>query len=90
MRAIRTTTRVLVMGAGLTVAAMVTAPVASATPGHTSCRAYGALTVSEAHDKTLASELLTLPHGTVDDLVAVVQVGGTFAGNTVPAFCVLK
>ena len=32
----------------------------------------------------------SLPHGTVDDLIAVVQVGGTFGGEVVPPFCTPK
>jgi hypothetical protein len=90
MHAIRKTTAVLFATAGLTAAAIAAAPASGAVPGHTSCKAYGALTVGEAHDKTLAPELQSLPRGTVDDLVAVVQVGGTFGGETVPAFCVPK
>ena len=61
-----------------------------AVPGHTSCKGYGELTASEAHAKTLVTELQSLPHGTVDDLIALVQVGGTFDGETVPPFCTPK
>jgi hypothetical protein len=32
-------------------------------------------------------ELENLPRGTLDDLIAVVQVGGTFGDEDVPPFC---
>lgn len=63
---------------------------AAAHPGHTSCKGYGELTASEAHAGTVASELQSLPRGTVDDLIAIVQVGGTFGDEVVPPFCVPK
>ena len=90
MNAVRKATRVLAVTTAFTAAAIATAPASGAAPGHTSCKALGELTVSEAHDKTLAPELHSLPRGTVDDLIAVVQVGGTFGGEAVPAFCVPK
>jgi hypothetical protein len=90
MRAVRKLMAVLVMSAGMTAVVVATAPPGGAAPGHTSCQALGALTVSEAQAKTLAPELRALPRGTVDDLIAVVQVGGTFGGEQVPAFCVPK
>jgi hypothetical protein len=90
MGALRTTGRLLVVTAGLTVAATATASPSGAVPGHTSCKGYGQLTASEAHAHAVAPELHSLPRGTVDDLIAVVQVGGTFGGEPVPAFCTLK
>jgi hypothetical protein len=90
MGTIRTPLRVAVVSAGLTAAAIATAAPGGAVPGHTSCKGYGELTVSEAHAKTLAPELQSLPRGTVDDLIALVQVGGTFDGETVPPFCTPK
>jgi len=74
----------------MTAAAIAAASPSGAVPGHTSCKAYGQLTVTEAHDKTLASELQSLTRGTVDDLIAVVQLGGTFGGEVVPPFCIPK
>ncbi len=90
MGAVRKATRVMLLTAGLTASAIVTAAPSGAVPGHTSCKGYGQLTVSEAHDRTLAPELHGLPRGTVDDLIALVQVGGTFGGEVVPAFCTPK
>ncbi len=90
MRAIRTAITFAVATSSVTVVMVVTAPAGGAAPGHRSCQGFGALTASEAHDKTVASELHSLPRGTVDDLIAVVQVGGSFGGEDVPAFCVLK
>lgn len=85
--AIRTTTRTLAIAACVTVAVNATAPASGAAPGHKSCKQLGALTVSEAHDGTLVPELQGLPRGTVDDLIAVVQIGGSFGGAIVPPFC---
>jgi len=90
MRAIRKAITVAVATSGLTVATILTTPAVGAAPGHRSCQGFGALTASEAHDKTVASELHSLPRGTVDDLIAVVQVGGAFGGEQVPAFCVAE
>jgi hypothetical protein len=88
--ALRSTRRALLVAAGLTVAAIATASPSGAVPGHTSCKGYGHLSVSEAHTKTLVPELHSLPRGTVDDLIAIVQVGGTFGGEAVPPFCIPK
>jgi hypothetical protein len=90
MRALRSTSRALVVTAGLTAAAIATASPSGAVPGHASCKGYGELTVSEAHAKTLVPELHSLPRGTIDDLIAVVQVGGTFGDEVVPPFCIPK
>jgi hypothetical protein len=90
MGALRTTGRLLVVTAGLAVAATATASPSGAVPGHTSCKGYGQLTASEAQTGTLVPELHSLPRGTIDDLIAVVQVGGTFGDEPVPAFCTLK
>jgi hypothetical protein len=87
MGALRSATRVVLVSVGLTAAAIAAAPASGAAPGHTSCKALGALNVSEARDGTLVPELQSLPRGAVDDLIAVVQVGGTFGGEAVPAFC---
>jgi hypothetical protein len=87
MGAIGRAARALAVTAGITAAAVATASPSGAVPGHTSCKAYGQLTVSEAHDGTLVPELQSLPRGTVDDLIALVQVGGTFGDEIVPPFC---
>jgi hypothetical protein len=87
MGALRTTARTLAVAACLSAGAIATAPASGAAPGHESCKAYGALVASEAHDGTLVPELKSLPRGTVDDLIAIVQVGGTFGGEAVPPFC---
>jgi len=84
-------TRTLLISGVVTLAGVIgTALPAAAVPGHTSCAGLGALTVSEAHDGSLVTELRSLPPGSAAQLVALVQVGGTFDGEPVPAFCVLK
>jgi hypothetical protein len=90
MGALRSTGRILVVAAGLTVAAMAAASPSGAVPGHTSCKDLGALVAGEAQAGTVGAENRSLPHGTVDDLVHVVQVGGTFGGEVVPPFCTPK
>jgi hypothetical protein len=90
MAALRTTARVLVVTAGFTVAAIAPASPSGAVPGHTSCKGLGALVASEAQAGTVGAENRSLPHGTVDDLIAVVQVGGTFGDEVVPPFCTPK
>jgi hypothetical protein len=87
MTAMTTLIRALAIGAALTATAVVTAPAAGAVPGHTSCKDLGALVASEAQARTIAEENRSLPHGTIDDLIHVVQVGGEFFGEPVPAFC---
>lgn len=79
--------RTLAVTATLTATAIVSAPAAGATPGHTSCKELGALVASEAHAHTIAEENRSLPPGAIDDLIHVVQVGGEFFGEPVPAFC---
>ena len=61
-----------------------------AVPGHTSCKDLGALVASEAQAGTVGAENRSLPHGTVDDLIHAVQVGGTFGDEVVPPFCTPK
>jgi hypothetical protein len=87
MRALRSTRRALLVTAGLIVAAIATASPGGAVPGHTSCRGLGALVASEAHAGTLGAEQRSLPHGTADDLIAIVQVGGTVGEEVIPPFC---
>jgi hypothetical protein len=79
--------RITLVSAAIAAGAVVTAPTAHAVPGHTSCRDLGALTVSEAQDQTLAPELRSIPPGSVDDLIALVQTGGELDGETIPRFC---
>lgn len=90
MGALRAIRRALLVTAGLAAAAIAPAAPSGAVPGHTSCKGYGQLIVSEAHTKTLVPELHSLPRGTVDDLIAVVHVGGTFGDEVVPPFCLPK
>ena len=90
MGAIRAIARAGLLAGGLSAAALATAAPSGAVPGHTSCKGFGQLTVSEAQSKTIASELHSLPRGTVDDLIALVQIGGTFDGEVVPPFCTPK
>lgn len=90
MRALRTTRRALLTSAGLAAAAIATASPSGAVPGHTSCKDLGALVASEAQAGTVGAENRSLPHGTVDDLIAIVQVGGTFGDEVVPPFCTPK
>ena len=90
MGALRSTGQTLVVTAGLTVAAIATASPSGAVPGHTSCKDLGALVASEAQAGTVGAENRSLPHGTVDDLVHAVQVGGTFGDEVVPPFCTPK
>jgi hypothetical protein len=77
----------LVVTAGLALAAVATASPSGAAPRHTSCKNLGALVASEAQAGTIGAENRSLPHGTVDDLLHAVQVGGEFFGEPVPAFC---
>jgi hypothetical protein len=60
---------------------------ASAAPRHTSCRALGEATAAEARDHAVAPEILTFAPGSVDDLLALVQVGGSFEGEVVEPLC---
>jgi hypothetical protein len=60
---------------------------ASAAPRHTSCRALGATTAAEAKEHAVAPEILTFAPGSVDDLLALVQLGGTFEGEVVEPLC---
>ena len=88
MRATRkSTTRVAAFAMTLTVASLFGTGVAAAIPGHTSCRVFGATSASEARDQTLAGEVLAFTPRHVDDLVALVQAGGTLDGEIVPALC---
>ncbi len=80
-------TRLAMAGVAIAAGAITTAPAASAVPGHTSCRDLGALTVSEAQAHTLAPEIRSLPPGSVNDLVALIQVGGVLDAQTIPPFC---
>ena len=82
-----TLTRSLISATALTAIALATASTVGATRGHTSCKDLGALVASEARAGTVGEENRSLPHGTVDDLIHIVQVGGEFEGETVPAFC---
>jgi hypothetical protein len=90
MSAIRTTSRAVLVAAVVTATAIAAASPSGAVPGHTSCKAIGQLTASEAHAGTLVSELHGLPRGTVDDLIALVQVGGTVGDELVPPLCIPK
>ena len=90
MGALRSTGRIAVMTAGMTVAAFATASPSGAVPAHTSCKNLGALVASEAHAGTVGEENRSLPHGTVDDLIHAVQVGGNFGDETIPPFCTPK
>lgn len=53
-------------------------------------RALGATTAAEARDHAAASESLAFAPGSVDDLIALVQLGGTFEGEIVEPLCVPK
>ena len=90
MGALRTTCRALLVSAALAAAAIATATPSGAVPGHTSCKDLGAPVASEAHAGTVGEENRSLPHGTVDDLIHAVQVGGTFGDETIPPFCTPK
>jgi hypothetical protein len=90
MGALRSTGRALVATAGITVGAIAAAAPSGAAPGHTSCKELGALVTSEAQAGTIGPENRSLPPGTVDDLIAIVQVGGTFGDEIVPPFCTPK
>jgi hypothetical protein len=80
----------LVVTAGLTLAAVATASPSGAVQRHTSCKDLGALVASEAQAGTIGAENRSLPHGTVDDLLHTVQVGGAFGDEVVPPFCTPK
>ena len=79
--------RSVICAATLTLVSLATATTANAASGHTSCKDLGALVASEAGAGTVGEENRSLPHGTVDDLIHIVQVGGEFEGEPVPAFC---
>ena len=68
-------------------ASLLGAAPAGAVSGHTSCRGFGAETSAEAQAGTVATEIHAFGPGNVDDLVALVQVGGTFGGETVEPLC---
>jgi hypothetical protein len=87
MTAMTKLTRTLVLVTGLTGTVILTASPAGATPGRRSCKDLGALIASEAHAGTIGDENRSLPHGSLDDLIHAVQVGGEFFGETIPAFC---
>jgi hypothetical protein len=63
---------------------------ADAAPGHTSCRGLGATTAEEARNHAVAPEIRAFAPGGVDDLIGLVQLGGTFEGETVAPLCVPK
>ncbi len=90
MRPLRRPRRALLVAAGLAAAIIAMASPSGAVPGHTSCKGYGQLNASEAQAGTLVPELRSLPRGTLDDLIAVVQVGGTFGDEVIPPFCLSK
>jgi hypothetical protein len=60
---------------------------ASAHPGHTSCQDFGQHNASEAHDQIIDDEIRFFGPGNVDDVIALVHLGGTFDGEPVPALC---
>lgn len=60
---------------------------AHAAPGHTSCRDLGATTAAEGRDHLVAPEIRAVSPGGVDDLIALVQLGGTFDGEIVEPLC---
>jgi hypothetical protein len=66
------------------------ADTASAAARHTSCRALGATTAGEARSHAVAPEILAFAPKSVDDLIALVQLGGTFEGETVEPLCLPK
>lgn len=79
----------ILTGAVLTAAFFLASPaLASAHPGHTSCKAYGEQVAAEAKAHIIASELREIGPGNIDDVVHLVHLGGDFAGEEVPAFCV--
>jgi hypothetical protein len=80
-------TRVLIVSATITALPALSATPAGARPGHTSCQDLGALVASEARAGTIGEENSSLPRGSVDDLLHAVQVGGTYFGEPIPAFC---
>jgi hypothetical protein len=86
----RAAIRVLALATTLAVPMVVGADVAAAAPGHTSCRSLGQTNASEAQAHVLASEILAFAPGSVDDLVALVQLGGTFDGEVVEPLCTPK
>ncbi|MGI8795526.1 MAG: hypothetical protein ACR2IR_02880 [Acidimicrobiia bacterium] len=64
--------------------------VASAHPGHISCRGFGLHNASEAHQQIIDDEVRSFGPGNVDDVIALVHLGGTFGGEVIPAFCAPK
>ena len=90
MCAVRRTLRIAAAAIILFAAAAAIASPAGAAPGHTSCKDLGQLTASEGRARTIAVELKSYPRGTVDDVIALVQLGGTFGDEVVPPFCTPK
>jgi hypothetical protein len=91
MRTARSSThRALVVAATLALPTALGAGTASAASGHTSCRALGATSASEAREGILAPEIQLFAPGSVDDLIALVQLGGTFEGEIVDPLCTPK
>ena len=82
-----TAIRAVVFAAALGAPPLLGTGVAGAAPGHTSCRDLGTTTAGEAQAHELAPEILSFAPGSVDDLVALAQLGGTFDGEVVPPLC---
>lgn len=82
--------RIAVAAIVVGLAPLLAADTASAATGHTSCRTLGATTAAEARDHAVAPEILAFAPGSVDDLIALVQLGGTFDGEVVEPLCLPK
>ncbi|MFN2419329.1 MAG: hypothetical protein ABR593_10455 [Candidatus Limnocylindria bacterium] len=81
------TTRALTLTATLAMGSLLTGGTAHAAAGHTTCRDLGATTAAEAREHLVAPEIRDFAPGSVDDLIALVQLGGTFGGETVDPLC---
>lgn len=63
---------------------------ASAHPGHTSCKNFGQHNATEARQQLIDDEVRAFGPRNVDDIVALVHLGGTFDSEPIPALCVTR
>lgn len=83
-------TRSLVIAVAMTAWFIAGWGTAGAVPGHTSCKGFGGATAEAAHTGVLVPEIRSLAPGFVDDVIALVQVGGEVDGVTVAPLCTPK
>ena len=82
--------KLIIAAATVAVSTIALGGTAGAVPGHTSCRGLGQHNAGEAQTGVLVDEVHYFGPGNIDDVVALVQIGGTFGDEVVPALCTLK